>query len=813
MKRLKIFGLLAMVALLAFGLALSCDSSTPEPDEPGSPAPVAHYSLDGGRLGLYFSQDPSRLPRATATSAEEGDHYVLIEELSRRVLSAGLATVGGNAITLKPDQTEFAGQADFTAEVSSDGGISVVGAPDGAGGTIDEPITGEREGSGAYQPGGNQGGQGGQGGTGPGGQPAANKYTVTFNPMGGLAVASMTNITAGTTVDLPTTTRTGYVFGGWETTGGVYVGLSTTVTGNIELRAIWGQDPWDQITALNAVITAKYAADPDDLTIDLDVANLKIMVTNEFRNGDITGFVTEGPLSVWLPYENYPAATNLYFVATLLETTNTITLSPPPGLEIDGGNTVTVNPTTDVPKTFTYTVGNTDELEFTVNFCPTAEYLVVYEGGATGNIAIKDNGTGNNGGTVTITDSAPRRRAVGELGATVITPTLPSTSMVTVVSTNGTHIPGSPKKASTAFASFDAASDLYTITVSPAGFIVTFDENYGGDYFVIPAGAETLTVVSPATTLSALPTPPQRAGYDFLGWNLSIGGTSGEFDTTTTVSDHMTVYGTWGPKEPYATRCLEFTAKNDIIKAMASDAPTKADAIDDLKSDILDVLSGLSNTDKIKDWFDIAALPAGALKFGGNADVTHVGYVNSQLLTTGANARKIPLKTGTGAMPAGLVVGPYTLHPAPSDSAGNQATPGLIYVIGNPADNAKATFPGLIFYPTARFNFNLTNLVSTDVKVLFDEAATNDGANTAAALEIAYNATAGLTKYASLGEVEITVMDGVTPVVTPVGSGATALTPTVAGGVTVANFVNTDDGKKFTFVVTSRNYNVTFTKP
>jgi len=170
MKKLRFFGLLAAIALLAFGLALGCDSSTPEPDEPGTPAYVARYTLDDGRLGLNFSQDPSRL-RATSGGPQTGDSYVFFVIATDDVLSEGTAEVGNNGVTLNPDTTKYPDQAPFTAELSSDGGITLLGAPDGAGGTIPGTVSGGKEG---YQGGGGSGNQGGGGNIGGGSNPGQN---------------------------------------------------------------------------------------------------------------------------------------------------------------------------------------------------------------------------------------------------------------------------------------------------------------------------------------------------------------------------------------------------------------------------------------------------------------------------------------------------------------------------------------------------------------------------------------------------------------------------------------------------------------
>jgi len=163
MKRLKIFGLLAALVLLAFGLALSCDSSTPAPDD-GSPAePVAWIVSDDGQIEFFFSKEAGRLPRATSTNRpEDGDHYLIRWAGNQQVISEGTVVVGNNGITFNPT-TE--GQTPFTGQLAADGGLTVLEMPNGSGGTIPGQVSGG-PGGGNYQGGGNQGGQGGQGGGG-----------------------------------------------------------------------------------------------------------------------------------------------------------------------------------------------------------------------------------------------------------------------------------------------------------------------------------------------------------------------------------------------------------------------------------------------------------------------------------------------------------------------------------------------------------------------------------------------------------------------------------------------------------------------
>jgi uncharacterized repeat protein (TIGR02543 family) len=81
----------------------------------------------------------------------------------------------------------------------------------------------------------------------------------------------------------------------------------------------------------------------------------------------------------------------------------------------------------------------------------------------------------------------------------------------------------------------------YIIKVNFEVPTVTFNKN-GGDTEASPA---TKTVISPATTIDVLPTPPTRTGYSFTGWNTAANGSGSAFTAATTVTANTTVYAQW----------------------------------------------------------------------------------------------------------------------------------------------------------------------------------------------------------------------------------------------------------------------------
>lgn len=103
-------------------------------------------------------------------------------------------------------------------------------------------------------------------------------------------------------------------------------------------------------------------------------------------------------------------------------------------------------------------------------------------------------------------------------------------------------------------------------------YTVTFDKN-GGD---TEASPQTRDVVSPATTVSALPSEPTRDSFAFEGWwtgngvaddGIGADGEDGwgtEFTATTDVTDNLTVYAKWGTSILLSDATLSSLSASDI---------------------------------------------------------------------------------------------------------------------------------------------------------------------------------------------------------------------------------------------------------
>jgi len=780
MKRLKIFGLLAVIALLAFGLALSCDSSTPAAEEPGSPAPVAHYSLDGGRLGLYFSQDPSRLPRATGTSAEDGDYYVLIEELSRRVLSAGLATVGvnGSAITLNPNQTDFPDQEPFDAEISSDGGISVVGAPDGSGGTIGT-ITGEREGSGAYQPG--QGGQGGQGGSGGNGGQTAAKYTVTFNTDGGsTAPAPVTNITSGSTITLPTPpTKADFDFAGWFLPDGTTeFTASTPVTATITVKAKWVAvvDPslemWEEIRVKNAELIALQVL--EDEGADAALAALSLLVDDAFRNSDVTKWISDAGDGIHSQVKG-SGQTTLYYINSELDASNTITfdnnlpskVTPVIDSALNGLNTRTV--------TLTYAIGdpgssNTNPT-YKVVLQPISLYKVVFEPGATGKVVVLEADT-DKGGTLTESGEVVLLPVSNTFKTTTVTVKIPDNMMSRSAAFSGSFSFNGDDDDEVVVSTFAQTSSLYKITISPLGYTVTFHVNTITDNDVHIPLANTFTRnVTPGEAIGAAnwPTDPKMGGYTFVNWNRASNGTGPSFTVSTKVTDDgIDVYAKWSPVADTNAPWGKIAHMNAVIKDMPAGAnntekQTRLDAIADVATEVRTELrrmaatggasaGALTGTNEIYSLFNLPnakVFSTKSVKWNANAGTAvdpgqlDFGYVNSLLTTT-----TIPTKT----LPAGLEIEGYSLSSNLTSSYDAEAYTRILYPIGN--DDGEG-YIGLRFYPMARFEWTwAATLTGKNVKIT-DETHPDGTSN-----DFNTDATGSRFSVFDIGDATTIIMDG-----------------------------------------------------
>jgi uncharacterized repeat protein (TIGR02543 family) len=131
------------------------------------------------------------------------------------------------------------------------------------------------------------------------------------------------------------------------------------------------------------------------------------------------------------------------------------------------------------------------------------------------------------------------------------------TKTVTVPETTIADFPADPARTGYNFGSWNTQANgsgsVFTAATAVTGnmtvyaqwdtysYTVTFNSN-SGDTEASPAEK---TVASPAVNVGALPAPPSRSSYIFVGWNTQADGGGSEFTAGTTVTGDIRVYARW----------------------------------------------------------------------------------------------------------------------------------------------------------------------------------------------------------------------------------------------------------------------------
>ena len=103
------------------------------------------------------------------------------------------------------------------------------------------------------------------------------------------------------------------------------------------------------------------------------------------------------------------------------------------------------------------------------------------------------------------------------------------------------HTPDSTKPSSNTFSIKAGLNKFSDVEDVPTSYTVTYDSQGA----TTNANPSSKTVVSPATTVVSLPTPPQKTGFTFGGWFTEINGGGTEFTSNTPVTGNITVYAKW----------------------------------------------------------------------------------------------------------------------------------------------------------------------------------------------------------------------------------------------------------------------------
>ena len=90
-------------------------------------------------------------------------------------------------------------------------------------------------------------------------------------------------------------------------------------------------------------------------------------------------------------------------------------------------------------------------------------------------------------------------------------------------------------------ASDTKAFSVTVLALAPYSYTVTFDSQNADT----AANPSSIVVTEPATTVSSLPSAPEKSGFTFGGWFTQTEGNGTEFTANTTVSGSITVYAKW----------------------------------------------------------------------------------------------------------------------------------------------------------------------------------------------------------------------------------------------------------------------------
>ena len=118
-------------------------------------------------------------------------------------------------------------------------------------------------------------------------------------------------------------------------------------------------------------------------------------------------------------------------------------------------------------------------------------------------------------------------------------------------------LPQTPVRSTWAFAGWNTKADgsgsAFTAATTVPGNItvyavwtraVTFNKN-NTDTGSTEASPQSMTVISPATTVGTLPQPPVRKTWAFTGWNTKADGSGNSFTEATVVTGNTTMYAQW----------------------------------------------------------------------------------------------------------------------------------------------------------------------------------------------------------------------------------------------------------------------------
>jgi uncharacterized protein (TIGR02145 family)/uncharacterized repeat protein (TIGR02543 family) len=169
-------------------------------------------------------------------------------------------------------------------------------------------------------------------------------------------------------------------------------------------------------------------------------------------------------------------------------------------------------------------------------------YLVYYHKNGADNGIAPEPGSYEAGATVTVTDNMGNLNKAGYIFG----------GWNTKANGSGTNY-----VARATFTKVAANDTLYAFWKNYS-YVITFD----GQAATIGPNPVSKIITSPAITIDALPTKPEKTGYTFRGWYTAINGGGVEFTAATPVTANDTVYAKWSQK---ATFVLTISATNGSV--------------------------------------------------------------------------------------------------------------------------------------------------------------------------------------------------------------------------------------------------------
>ena len=424
-------------------------------------------------------------------------------------------------------------------------------------------------------------------------------YVVTFDSQNADTAANPSSITvtepATTVASLPAApVKDGFEFGGWFTKAngeGTAFTTSTVVNGNITVYAKWtATAPVDtsaqDVASLKSTLAISFAngdsatsvtknitlpSGSNGVNVSWSSSNANVVSTAgvvtrpAFADGNasvtLTATLTKGTASDTKAFPVTVLAVAPYSYTVTFDSQNADTAANPSSITVtEPATTVASLPTAPAKNGFEFggwfTQTNGNGTQFTTSTVVTGSITVYAKWTAT---APADTSAED----VAAVKSALAISFADGDSATSVTKniTLPSgsngvnvtwaSSNTTVVSTSGVvtrpaFADGNASVTLTATLTKGTASDTkaFPVTVlalAPYSYTVTFDSQ-NADTAASPAS---ITVTEPATTVSSLPSAPEKSGFTFGGWFTQTEGNGTEFTANTTVSGSITVYAKW----------------------------------------------------------------------------------------------------------------------------------------------------------------------------------------------------------------------------------------------------------------------------